>query len=538
MVQISGRAGTQSFGIQQSTVAPFRSQRCGFKGLLSGHSVFRRAALIASVPTILSVVFRLFPESIPSGVCPENTSIYTALFSVIGFVLVFRTSQAYSRFWEGATLLNTVTSTWFDACAQIVVFIDSSDLAPAEKAQAYKDSAVRLFSLLHCCALQQVSTKEDDDFEVIDVPGFDENLMDCLKMLTDRKQHTETVFKWVNRLILDAINDGVIGRAASAPIVSRCFHELNSGLTALNTMTAITDTPFPARYTEVINALLCMHAMITPFIVGGLDIPVVWAGIFSFVSVGSLWAINFIAATIEQPFGDDENNFDLTQLQIELNNSLFVLLDKDLEAMPIQPMSAGFVGKVESVVSYNGSSRPMGGGLWTARSGTMEHIGTESAQMVNKPPSRIKSKCKGKPQSSKSWKMQLRRKFSAGHAQKTHAKVNTPAPAAPVPLAVGKMMSKTPSNMKAVKHDASAYDYDQVVVERLKSNAHSGTSTGAHAKTQSARQVGDKSARHTHLKVEPFAEIQLPVSKNSSHEEIYTVSKTSSHEKIVITPSP
>eukprot|EP00746_Dinoflagellata_sp_MGD_P005946 gnl/MRDRNA2_/MRDRNA2_111537_c0_seq1.p1 gnl/MRDRNA2_/MRDRNA2_111537_c0~~gnl/MRDRNA2_/MRDRNA2_111537_c0_seq1.p1 ORF type:complete len:620 (-),score=93.02 gnl/MRDRNA2_/MRDRNA2_111537_c0_seq1:103-1896(-) len=331
IMQSSNEMKSWSSSLAMGNIKPKPGHKQGPQLKVLKGSVFRKAAMYSLVPTVFSVIVNLTHSRMPQDLLPDKEHrIYTVFISIIGFVLVFRTSQAYNRFWEGATLLNTVTSTWFDACAQIFVFVQSS--GQSAEADNYLDTTIRLFSLLHCAALQQVSVKFDDSFEVVDMEGLDDQRLLGLKGLADRRQRTEDVFKWINRLILDGINDKILG--TSAPIVSRCFHELNSGLTALNKMTAITDTPFPVRYTQVIVVLLCIHCGVTPFVIGGLKMHAFWTAVFTYVSIFGLWAINLIASTIEQPFGDDENNFELGELQWEFNNSLLLLVDPKLENMP------------------------------------------------------------------------------------------------------------------------------------------------------------------------------------------------------------
>ena len=41
--------------------------------------------------------------------------------------------------------------------------------------------------------------------------------------------------------------------------------------------------------------------------------------------VMALWGINYIAAEIESPFGKDANDLDLTEMALDMNDSLFML---------------------------------------------------------------------------------------------------------------------------------------------------------------------------------------------------------------------
>merc|ERR1719421_863579 len=93
-------------------------------------SVIPNAALVALGPTIFSAILNILYYPYGTDIEPDNdwiptdneVSIYNMFNWVLGFVLVFRTGQAYSRYWEGATLMHTVTTEWYDSCAQITAF--------------------------------------------------------------------------------------------------------------------------------------------------------------------------------------------------------------------------------------------------------------------------------------------------------------------------------------------------------------------------------------------------------------------------------
>merc|ERR1719335_2145575 len=82
-----------------------------------------------------------------------DNRIYTAFSFALGFLLVFRNSQAYSRFWEGARLLRLASKEWYDACAQAIAFVSTSDKHRHE-VQHFRHMSCRLFSLLMASSLQ------------------------------------------------------------------------------------------------------------------------------------------------------------------------------------------------------------------------------------------------------------------------------------------------------------------------------------------------------------------------------------------------
>lgn len=307
-------------------------------------SVFPSAGALALIPATVSGVLTWFKthhaDAIPEGFFPsaEEYSLFQTFSWVLGFILVFRTSQAYTRYWEGAQLLHTVTSEWFDACAQCSAFALVSENSK-EDILAFIGTLIRLFSLLHCSALQQVSVMEDDKFVIIDPQHLNSELRARLRQFEesrtqeDRRQRTEVIFMWITKYILNATKTGMITTAP--PIVTRSFQELNAGMQAMSRMVTITDTPFPFPYAHMIAVLLVVSMVLTPLVVAAKASHFGWSFLFTFVAVCMQWSVNLIAAEIEQPFGDDVNDFNLRDAQDDFNESLMLLANpKNVFPMP------------------------------------------------------------------------------------------------------------------------------------------------------------------------------------------------------------
>ena len=76
-------------------------------------------------------------------------------------------------------------------------------------------------SLLYCTALQQVAILDDEAFEIIGIDGLsDESLM----YLADAPEKTLVILQWVQRLIVQSAEAGII--TAPPPILSRVYQEL------------------------------------------------------------------------------------------------------------------------------------------------------------------------------------------------------------------------------------------------------------------------------------------------------------------------
>merc|ERR1719387_3133154 len=77
-----------------------------------------------------------------------NSAVYSGYSFTLGFILVFRTSQSYNRFWISATSVNAMKTQWFEAASSLIVFIEMSKGSSTQIAE-FKHKVVRFFSLLN-----------------------------------------------------------------------------------------------------------------------------------------------------------------------------------------------------------------------------------------------------------------------------------------------------------------------------------------------------------------------------------------------------
>merc|ERR1719453_2549417 len=116
--------------------------------------------------------------------------------------------------------------------------------------------------------------------------------------------------------------------------MTRIFHQLGNGYTNLIDVQKITDIPFPFPYTQMVSLLLLISTVVTPIITGLHMASPQWAAGLAFMAVFGFWSINFIAAEIEMPFGDDKNDLPIIELQQEMNRDLKVLLSSETQIPP------------------------------------------------------------------------------------------------------------------------------------------------------------------------------------------------------------
>lgn len=300
-------------------------------------SVFPRAAAVAFVPASLTMLVRLILNFADVQMTQEvlPLTLYNTFTAVLGFVVVFRTSIAYSRYWDGINSLRTMAAQWYDAAAGVTAFAETSG-RPKEEAKAFQVTICRLMYLMHCFALQEVADLENEDFDILDVEGLNESLIATLSQIASPRTKVEKVFQWVQISILNAINTGMI--QTPAPIVSRSFAQLNAGMIAFERMATISQVPFPFPYVQMIGCLLAIHSLMTPLLIGTWgDSSEAGPGMatcaFAFFQVFALASLNLTAQEIEQPFGSDPNDLDIVGAQHDMNHSLETLLEAHTQAL-------------------------------------------------------------------------------------------------------------------------------------------------------------------------------------------------------------
>jgi len=296
-------------------------------------SVFPKSFLWAAPCSVVAIVLHIIIGDNPTafhqvGAGDVGASVLAGFTFILGFLVVFRSQQAYSRWWEGGTLLQQLRGEWFNAYSSLLAFCNSS---PDKKDEvlAFQHRLARLCSLLYCTAIQQVSTMKEKNYELFDLEDFDRESMEYLLNSHDR---CEVCLQWIQRLIGEADEKKIL--KVAPPILSRVFNQLGNGIVNLNNARKIKEFPIPFPLAQMITFMLLFHWAITAFICAASVERTFWAGILSFIVTFSFWSINYIAVELEQPFGDDPNDLPLHEMQADLNRSLVGLLDPCAQHAP------------------------------------------------------------------------------------------------------------------------------------------------------------------------------------------------------------
>lgn len=296
-------------------------------------SVFPKSLCWSCPSALLSILLHQYLHSNPDirdvFVAGDiGASVLSGFTFILGFLIVFRSQQAYARWWEGGTLLQQLRGEWFNAFSALMAFCNTKKEKRAEVVQ-FQHRLVRLVSLLYASALEQVTTIHDPHLEVIALEGFE---LEQFVFMSTAHDRCEVVLQWLQRLIVEADSTEII--KVAPPILSRVYNQLGNGIVNLNNARKITDFPIPFPLAQMVTFMLLFHFMITTIVCAASVQTSAWAGFLSFLVVFSFWSINYIAIELEMPFGDDPNDLPLQEMQTDLNKSLVQLMQKSAQTCP------------------------------------------------------------------------------------------------------------------------------------------------------------------------------------------------------------
>jgi len=297
-------------------------------------SVFPKAVAFAVPCAIMCMGFRVLlnqEEQLGGqmlGAGDVGSTVLSNFTFILGFLTVFRSQQAYSRWWEGGRLLMKLRGEWFNAFSSCIAFCDYTP-AKREKVKVFEHELVRLVSLLYATALNSLNESDNDVYELVDLYGMD---TDSLEFLKDSFNPTDVVLQWIQRLIVQANCDGLI--IVAPPILSRVVNQLGNGMTILQAARQLNDFPIPFPLAQIITVLMLFHWLMTAIVVATSVQSIVWSGIISFVVIFSFWGVHYIGEELEQPFGSDVNDLPIHEMQRDMNSSLREILDSHARHPP------------------------------------------------------------------------------------------------------------------------------------------------------------------------------------------------------------
>merc|ERR1740123_1266680 len=156
----------------------------------------------------------------------------------------------------------------------------------------------------------------------------------------------------MQRAIVDAHMTGVID--ISPPVLSRAFQELSRGMVNLASLRKMKEIPFPFPYAQMIQVMLMIHTLVTPILASHLVSNRMGAVLITLAVTSSLWSCLYIAREVDQPFGEDENDLNVAEMQQLVNESLLTLLHPVAQKPPA--VTSHDLRLVQSDATMEGSS--------------------------------------------------------------------------------------------------------------------------------------------------------------------------------------
>jgi len=257
-----------------------------------------------------------------------NTSqVWTGYNFLIAFLLTFRTGKAYSRWWEGGTLLRQARGEWFNAYSSLIAF-SSISKKPKEDINHFQSVLATLMSHLFCASLNTIAQVEDP-FDVLDLAPLSQG---GVEFLSEQEDKVELIVVWIQRLIVEGLDGGIV--AVPPPVLSRVFQEISRGVVNLNEVRKISEYLFPFPYAQLATCILLLHTFLSPIVSGILLETWYWSFIFTLFSVFAFWSLNYVAVEIECPFGDDDNDLPMVDMSRYFNRTLLMLLNEEAQKVP------------------------------------------------------------------------------------------------------------------------------------------------------------------------------------------------------------
>eukprot|EP00401_Gymnodinium_catenatum_P017330 CAMPEP_0117600376 /NCGR_PEP_ID=MMETSP0784-20121206/76456_1 /TAXON_ID=39447 /ORGANISM="" /LENGTH=281 /DNA_ID=CAMNT_0005403007 /DNA_START=31 /DNA_END=873 /DNA_ORIENTATION=+ len=263
-------------------------------------SVALRAAIFGFPAAIVASLLVCMDEWDAAAQVKEHTSlmsigksqIWAVSTGAIVLLIGFRTKQAFSRFWEGTGLLHQMRGEWFDTVSNCISFSIAAKGTRAAEVEAFRHTIVRIMSLCHGCALEEIAGYTCQ-LKCIDTFGLNDETLHHLNDCHDNWgfNKVEVMVHLLQSLITKALDDGIL--QVPPPILSRVYQTISRGFVNLLNAKKITVTKFPFPYANLIATLLFFHLLLTPLQVAVAVESKVLAGIFTFIPVWSLFALNF-----------------------------------------------------------------------------------------------------------------------------------------------------------------------------------------------------------------------------------------------------
>eukprot|EP00927_Polykrikos_kofoidii_P008018 TRINITY_DN13320_c0_g2_i1.p1 TRINITY_DN13320_c0_g2~~TRINITY_DN13320_c0_g2_i1.p1 ORF type:complete len:643 (+),score=105.28 TRINITY_DN13320_c0_g2_i1:76-2004(+) len=327
-------------------------------------SVFIRSCWFAIPASLISFVFVILDLYIVPNFLEtlgirdmKESQLWHASTGILFMLLSFRTNRAMARFWEGTSLLHQMRGEWFDSVSCCVTFSRGACKSKPREVEDFRHTIVRLMSLCHGSALEEIAGDTSESIPTIDSLGLDNATLHHLQSCKDEHDfnRVEVLLHLIQSMITVGLDDGIL--KIPPPILSRVYQTLSRGFVNLLNAKKIKDTRFPFPYAQLIAGLLLINVVVAPMVIAALLTHPVWCPLFTFMATFAMFALNFVGVELENPFGDDDNDLPLDHFQSEMNKCLIMLLHENADLIPGVSKSrcvTNFTELVDSMTSGGG----------------------------------------------------------------------------------------------------------------------------------------------------------------------------------------
>jgi len=112
----------------------------------------------------LGAAFLVFPiDALELIYFPSSPYAHQMFTFGLSFLVIMRTSLAYSRYWDGVTDCYLMHAKWFDAAVMIICFDELAKHPANETSAQFKQQVLHLFSLLGATAVLALHGHEEDE---------------------------------------------------------------------------------------------------------------------------------------------------------------------------------------------------------------------------------------------------------------------------------------------------------------------------------------------------------------------------------------
>jgi len=328
---------------------------------------------------------------------------------LLGFLLVSRCTNSMERYFSGATSVYTMLSKWLDAYSVLIALLevtvsrtDERDRAQrAEILALLKMRATHYFTMLSAFALASLGTEMTGSDTLTGITPDEVHVRQMSRhngvmvmngsatknMLTEplmrgfvaRKTtkaiqepfevvgqftHQERqdllatdnpvtlISSWIIEEFTMAIQLGHIN--IPPPILSRLYQELSTGVQAYKDAWLIAFVPYPFCFAQLISLLMMMLILTAPIFITYMTANMAIAPICSSICIFGYYGLNSVATELEQPFGDDDNDLPLRDLQLQFIEHI-ESCGKPNDAN-IADMNAAPIKRFERVKTHSGIS--------------------------------------------------------------------------------------------------------------------------------------------------------------------------------------